>query len=106
MKNLISLKIKNSLLEHLQLFYPSISDKLLNLIIEEAISDFTQYTNSNEVDEAEYLLLAMAKERVNQIGAEGFASESVGGSSVSFNSDYSERIKKQLNTYKHIRTPQ
>lgn len=106
MINLISLEIKNSLLEHLQLFYPSISEKILELTIEEVINDFVQYTNYAIADEAEYLLLAMAKERVNQIGAEGFSSESVGGSSVSFNSDYSDRIKKQLNTFKHIRTPQ
>ena len=90
----------------LKTFYPDISDALLRAVLDIVEEDFIDYTRCESLPEnIDGLMVMMAKERINQFGAEGFASEGVAGSSVSFLDDYSPTIYKRMNKYRHIRTP-
>lgn len=89
---------------NLKLLYPSLSESILDVVENAAREDFIEYCNIEEVpDEASYLLLAMCQERVNRLYSEGLTGESVGGSTVSLLTDYSDQVKKRLKQYKRIR---
>jgi hypothetical protein len=93
------------MLNKLTLLYPSISQDIFSIILENAQAFFLDYCNISEFPATgDSLLFRMCVEDINKLGAEGYSSESSGGNSVSYNSDYSDNIYKCLNKYKHIRT--
>ena len=48
--------------------------------------------------------MAMVREDINKLGGEGFNSETAGGANVSYETDYTDRIYKQLAKFKRIKT--
>lgn len=92
------------MLKNLKLFYPSVSDEVLNIVIDNVHSFAKDYCNLEECPASmDTLLFRMAQEDINKIGSEGFSSESVAGNNISFKEDYSANIYKQLNKFKRIR---
>ena len=93
------------LIDNLKILYPSIGDAVLEMVIEQVEEDLLEYCNIQEIPEnTSALLLAMAKEKINILGAEGFTTENVAGSSITLTGDYSAGIYKRLNKYKRIKT--
>ena len=93
------------MLVKLQLLYPSLQPEVLSLIIESAEQFVVDYCGlsaySNTFDG---VVFRMCQEDINSLYAEGYTSESLEGSSVSYTNDYSSRIYKALNKHKHVRT--
>jgi hypothetical protein len=93
------------MLDKLKLLYPSTDEQVLSLLMENAQSFFINYCNLAEFpNTAESILLKMVSEDINKLYSEGYASESAGGNSVGYLTDYSAPIYKQLNKFKRIRT--
>lgn len=79
-------------------------DALLTMIIDTAKDYIESYCNT--VYDASYdnIVVQMALEDYSKIGSQGLSSQSAGGASESYLSDYSTKITKLLNKYKKIRT--
>ena len=90
--------------EKLEVLYPSVSEEVVDIVIESAKDYIFTYCNILEVPESlNGTLLQMCKEDLNRIGSEGLTSESAGGSAVGYNSDYSDTVYKALNKHRRIR---
>lgn len=90
---------------NLQVFYPSIPETTLDMVIEQCTEDFKEFTNLAVLPaNTDALLIQMCKETINQIGSEGVSGESAAGTSLSYIEGYSKRVTSRLNQYKHIRT--
>lgn len=93
-----------SLEEKLEILYPSVSDEVIALIVDEAKAFILDYCYIKEIPETlEGTLLEMCKQDINRMGAEGFNSESAAGSSVSYCTDYTDRVYKALKKHRLIR---
>ena len=91
--------------EKLALLYPSISSSIIALILEQAQSFILDYCNLENIPSAlNSVLLEMCKQDLNRLSAEGFNSESAGGSSISYSTDYTDAIYKRLKKHKRIKT--
>ncbi len=92
------------MLEKLKTLYPAIPDELLTLLLENAESFICDYCNlaeySNSLDS---VLFKMVQEDLTKVDAQGMSSESAGGVSVSYTTDYSQPIYKSLNRHKKIK---
>lgn len=89
--------------EKLELLYPSLSADIINLVIEHAESYVLDYCNIDEIPTAlESVVLDMCKQDINKLRAEGISSESAGGSSLSYETDYTENIYRRLKKHKKI----
>ena len=89
--------------EKLEVLYPSISDEIIEIVIEDIDNFILNYLNVDEVPAAlAGTRLQMAKEDLNRIGAEGISSESAGGSTISYNGDYSDTVYKALNKHRRF----
>lgn len=92
------------MIKKLKLIYPSIDISILNLIADNCEQDALDYCNLTQIPpEMESVIFRMAQETINKIGAEGFQSESSGGNSVSYSTDYSDAVYKRLNKHKKMR---
>ena len=90
--------------EKLEVLYPSVSEEVMDIVIESAKDYIYTYCNILEVPQSlNGTLLQMCREDLNRIGSEGLSSESAGGSSLSYNGDYSDTVYKALNKHRRIR---
>lgn len=93
------------MLEKLKILYPAIPDELLSLLLENAITFVCDYCNLDEVDSSlNATIFRIVQEDLNKIDAQGFSSESAGGVSISYTSDYSPSVYASLNKHKHVKT--
>lgn len=91
--------------EKLKLLYPSVDDDVIELVIEQAQSYVLDYCNIDEIPEAlESVVLDMCKQDLNRLRGEGLSNESAGGSSVSYEQDYTPQVYKRLKKHKRIKT--
>lgn len=92
------------MLEKLKLLYPAIPDELLTLLLENATNFVCDYCNLDELDSSlNSVLFRIVQEDLNKVDSQGLGSESAGGVSVSYTSDYSPMVYKALNRHKRIR---
>ena len=95
------------MLTKLKILYPALSDELLSLLLENAITFVCDYCHIDEVDSSlNATLFKIIQEDLSKIDSQGLSSESAGagGVSVSYTSDYSPAIYASLNKHKRIRT--
>ena len=89
----------------LKLLYPSIDDSVIALVIAQAQSYILDYCNLEEIPSLlESVLFDMCKQDLNKLRAEGISSESAGGSTLSYEQDYTQNVYKRLKKHKRIRT--
>lgn len=80
-------------------------EKLLRTLILLCQDEATAYCNLEEYDEAlDYIIVQMVIERYNRIGSEGTVYQSGSGAKVSYDSFYSEKVRKLLNKHRRIKT--
>ena len=93
------------MLQKLKLLYPALSDELLSLLLENATTFVCDYCNLDNLDSSlNAALFRIIQEDVTKLDSQGIGSESAGGDSVSYTTDYSPAIYKALNKHKRIRT--
>ena len=93
------------MLTKLKILYPALSDELLSLLLENAITFVCDYCHIDEVDSSlNATLFKIIQEDLSKIDSQGLSSESAGGVSVSYASDYSPAIYASLNKHKRVRT--
>lgn len=93
------------MLKKLKLLYPALSDELLQLLLENAITFVCDYCHIDEVDSSlNATIFKIIQEDLSKIDSQGLSSESAGGVSVSYTSDYSPVIYASLNKHKRVRT--
>lgn len=91
--------------DKLGLLYPSVDGNVIALVIEQVQSFVLDYCNLEEVPEAlESVMLDMAKQDLNKMLSQGISSQSAGGSSVSYEQDYTQNVYKRLKKHKRIKT--
>lgn len=89
----------------LKLLYPSVDMEVIELVLEQAQSFILDYCNLEELPESlSSVLLEMSKQDLNRLRSEGITSEGGGGSSVSYETDYTKQVYKRLNKHKRIKT--
>ena len=90
--------------EKLSILYPSVDEEVIELVIEQAQSFILDYCNVDSVPPAlSSVLLDMCKQDINKLKSEGFGSESAGGSSVSYETDYTSNVYKRLKMHRKMR---
>lgn len=93
------------MIEKLKILYPAIPDELLSLLLENAITFVCDYCNLEEVDSSlNATIFRIVQEDLNKVDAQGYSSESAGGVSLSYTSDYSPMVYATLNRHKRIKT--
>lgn len=93
------------MLEKLKILYPAIPDELLSLLLENAITFVCDYCNLDEVESSlNATIFRIVQEDLNKVDAQGFSSESAGGVSISYTSDYSPSVYASLNKHKRVKT--
>jgi hypothetical protein len=89
--------------DKLRLLYPSIGADVLALVVSQAESFVLDYCNLAEIPDAlSSVVLDMCKQDINRMLAEGIAAESAGGSTVTYESDYSPQVYKRLKKHKRL----
>lgn len=92
------------MINKLKLLYPSLNDGVLALVLEQAQDFVLDYCNIEEIPNSlNSVLLDMCKQDINKLNAEGFNSESAGGSSISYETDYSQSVYKRLKKHKRVK---
>jgi hypothetical protein len=92
------------MINKLKLLYPSLNDEVLALVLEQAQDFVLDYCNIEEIPNSlNSVLLDMCKQDINKLNAEGFNSESAGGSSISYETDYSQSVYKRLKKHKRVK---
>ncbi len=87
-------------------------DKLFNLLISKAESDISVFCNNSFFVEDEYVfpkalesvLEDLVIYRYGRLGSEAYQSETLGGKSVTYNTDIPQDIKTRLYPYRLMRT--
>ncbi len=91
--------------EKLALLYPAIENNVIELVFAQAQSFVLDYCNLDEIPSGlESVLFDMCKQDINKLLSEGFASESAGGSSISYETDYTNTVYKRLKKHKRLKT--
>lgn len=91
--------------EKLTLLYPSVEISVIALVIQQVQSFVLDYCNLEKMPNQLYpVLLDMAKQDINKLLSEGISSESAGGSTISYEQDYTQNIYKRLKKHKRIKT--
>lgn len=91
--------------EKLTLLYPSVDNQVIALVIEQVQSFVLDYCNIQEVPEAlESVMVDMCKQDINKLLSQGISNQSAGGSSVSYEQDYTQNVYKRLKKHKRIKT--
>ena len=90
--------------EKLALLYPSIDSSVIALVIEQAQSFVLDYCNLEDIPFGlEGVVFDMCKQDLNKLNSEGLSSEGAGGSSISYETDYTPNIYKRLKKHKRIK---
>ena len=93
------------MIEKLKILYPAIPDELLSLLLENAQTFICDYCNLDEIGSSlNATLFRIIQEDLNKVDAQGMTSESAGGVSIAYTSDYSPAVYASLNKHKRIRT--
>lgn len=93
------------MLTKLKILYPALSDELLSLLLENATDFVCDYCHLDEVDSSlNATIFKIVQEDLTKLDSQGLSSESAGGVSLSYTSDYSPAIYASLNKHKRIRT--
>ena len=91
--------------DKLALLYPSVDGNVIALVIEQVQSFVLDYCNIQEVPEAlESVMVEMCKQDINKLLSQGISSQSAGGSTVSYEQDYTQNVYKRLKKHKRIKT--
>ena len=91
--------------QKLKLLYPSVDDSVIALVIPQAQSYILDYCNLEEIPSLhESVLFDMCKQDLNRLRAEGISSESAGGSTLSYEQDYTQNVYRRLKKHKRIKT--
>ena len=91
--------------EKLTLLYPSVDIAVIALVIEQVQSFVLDYCNLQEVPEIlESVMVEMCKQDINKLLSQGISSQSAGGSTVSYEQDYTQNVYKRLKKHKRIKT--
>ena len=76
----------------------------LNILLEDAISDFLTLTGREDVPvAANGLIEDMAIYKYNQLESKGLSSQSYSGISESYSTDYDNTLKSSINRYRKLR---
>lgn len=79
-------------------------DELLEVLISLCKSEAMNYCNQEEYIEAlDYIVIQMVIERYNRMGSEGTTSQGTSGISTSYDSFYSEKVRKMLNKHRRVK---
>lgn len=79
-------------------------DKLLRTLISLCEDEATAYCNLPEYDEAlDYIIIQMVIERYNRIGSEGAIQQATSGISTTYDSFYSEKVRRMLNKHRKVK---
>ena len=93
-----------SIQSNLAILYPSLNSGVLSLVVEQAENFVLDYCNLEEIPESlNSVLLEICKQDINKLNAEGFTSESAGGSSIGYETDYTASVYKRLKKHKRIK---
>lgn len=80
-------------------------DELLVLLINLCKDEAFTYCNLEEYNEKlDFIVIQMVIERYNRIGSEGATKQSASGVSTDYDDFYSEKVVKQLNKHRRLRT--
>lgn len=80
-------------------------DKMLLTLIHLCQEEAYRYCNLEEYDVVlDYIVVQMVIERYNRIGSEGAISQSGSGINISYDSFYSEKVRRLLNKHRRVRT--
>lgn len=91
--------------EKLILLYPSVDIAVLALVIEQVQAFVLDYCNLEEIPESlSSVMLEMCKQDLNKMLSQGISSQSAGGSTVSYEQDYTQNVYKRLKKHKRIKT--
>ncbi len=91
--------------EKLILLYPSVDIAVLALVIEQVQAFVLDYCNLEEIPESlSSVMLEMCKQDLNKMLSQGILSQSAGGSTVSYEQDYTQNVYKRLKKHKRIKT--
>lgn len=78
-------------------------DELLQILIDNAISEATSYTYNDNIADMVNCICNMVVYNFNRIGTEGLSSESYNNVEFSYTSDYPENIMRQLKAHRKLR---
>lgn len=93
------------MIEKLQLLYPALNPDLLSLLLDNAKQYLMGVCNLAALpSDADSVIFRMVQEDINRLHAEGINSESTGGNSQTYNTDYSTQTMRLINKFKRIRT--
>lgn len=93
------------MLDKLKILYPSLPEDLLLLLLENAENFVTDYCNLESLDGSlDSVVFRIIQEDITKVDSQGLGSESAGGVSLSYTSDYSPMVYAALNRHKRIRT--
>lgn len=91
--------------EKLTLLYPSVDIAVIALVIEQVQSFVLDYCNLEEIPESlKSVMVEMCKQDINKMLSQGISSQSAGGSTVSYEQDYTQNVYKRLKKHKRIKT--
>lgn len=80
-------------------------DELIELLISLCKDEAYIYCNLPEYDkQLDYIVIQMVIERFNRIGSEGTTNQSTSGISTTYDSFYSEKVRKMLNKHRKVKT--
>lgn len=78
-------------------------DQLIQLLIDQAESDFVNYTHNDSLCGAENVIAQMVVIKYNLLGTQGISSENYGGISFSYATDYPENILRQMRAFRKLK---
>lgn len=91
--------------EKLTLLYPSVDIAVIALVLGQVQSFVLDYCNLEEIpDSLKSVMLDMCKQDLNRMLSQGISSQSAGGSTVSYEQDYTQNVYKRLKKHKRIKT--
>lgn len=79
-------------------------DPLLRILLDQSVEETINYTHNYNIDNLENVIINIAIWKYNRLGSEGLNSENYSGVSFNYNADYPDSIKKQLQSYRRIKT--
>lgn len=90
--------------ETLELLYPHVSQDVITLVVSQAESFVLDYCGIETIPaQLESVLLDMCKQDINRLLAEGYLTESAGGSTLAYAQDYNPQVYKRLKRHKRMR---
>lgn len=79
-------------------------NELIETLIDSAKQFVKTYTGCKYIDERfDNVIIKMVLEDYNRLGSEGISSQSIAGTSESYNNDYSDQIYKQLKRFRKVK---